>query len=442
MKHYVRYAVRQTDAPAVYHLGMGLSILAAVLPPDARIWHAGGWLYGNLYTMVLGSSALARKTTALSIGERLLRNVRPEACNPPPASYEGMLASLEVEPHQLIVEREFSRFMSQARNNGHLNPLKMGYMDVYDCAPIGRQLANDVQQIDDPRLSIIGAVAPSLFEQFVEPQDLSGGFLSRFFLCYGERDEYRRPSPPDSAAYQHLQNLLHHRMTSLPDAPAQLPTHAEDAYWSWTRQVDQYARNLPEDQAGVAMRASTFARKVILIMGLDLQADQFPIRDTRASATSQANAMGYTYTLPEMAFEIAKTLAFWHVQTGQSLISGLATTRDMRMRRDVLRAAYRLYTLHGEINEGSLTRMAKQTTRAIRPIIETLQMEGELEHISTDEKGARIFRLRNARNLHPMAAMAGHTQDLTGDPAAVQAASETYEPLTNTTPEGALIVDL
>src|ERR1035438_142202 len=78
LRRYVRYASKRTDAPLGFHLGVGLSVLATVAGHRLLGRFTGSKLPTNLWTMLVGSSGEAQKTTAIRIGSEMLLDVAPE----------------------------------------------------------------------------------------------------------------------------------------------------------------------------------------------------------------------------------------------------------------------------------------------------------------------------------------------------------------------------
>lgn len=396
LREYVRYAATQSDAPLLFHVGAGLAALSVSLPAQAYLWGAGSPLYGNVYSLLVGSSALARKSTAIGTAEYLLRGVDPNMVSLPPGSYEGLLSVLSLQPQVLVVESEFSRFLSQSRSQGggHMTALKLGYVDLYDCKATGRKLSRETTEVMNPRLSILGGIAPSYLEEYLEPHDLTGGFLSRFFVCYGERTEYRRPKGYDQDAFVKLLHMIAHRRYAMPEAPAMLSPNAAETYWSWYEQLDEVARAADERKAGLISRAGTLAYKIALILGLDIFAAQIPMVQGNPIGTPRPQAPSYVYNLPDSALHFAIEVAKWHYLSAMHLIDGLAPDADMRLRRDVMRTIRAQYDQTREpLIEGRLAARTQTTLRRLRPILETLVAEGRVVHVAGTATGGRAFLL-------------------------------------------------
>ena len=72
---YALHSMRQTTAPLVYHLGVGLSVLAATCPTNYGMFYAG-MLRPNFYCLLVGRSGEDQKSSAITIGRDLLFEVK------------------------------------------------------------------------------------------------------------------------------------------------------------------------------------------------------------------------------------------------------------------------------------------------------------------------------------------------------------------------------
>src|SRR5580765_4183188 len=71
---YIKYTAKQ-ESPQAFHLWVGITILASALGRKCFINRGYYRLYPNLFTIVVAGSARCRKSTAISIGIRLLDGI-------------------------------------------------------------------------------------------------------------------------------------------------------------------------------------------------------------------------------------------------------------------------------------------------------------------------------------------------------------------------------
>ena len=72
---YMEYASTLTDAPDEFHNFMALGILSTVIGNQAYIPFGTNRIYPNLWIILLAQSSFFRKSTSLTLGTRLLRDM-------------------------------------------------------------------------------------------------------------------------------------------------------------------------------------------------------------------------------------------------------------------------------------------------------------------------------------------------------------------------------
>jgi len=131
LRRYVGHGVKQTNAPAVYHMGIALALLGATTPLQFGASYAGT-MRANNYVLLVGRSGHERKTTSLNIGVDILKEAASPLIGHYPGSPEGLVESLQKRPSQLIPMGEFGRFLSSAQK-GYFEPAKTLITDIWDC---------------------------------------------------------------------------------------------------------------------------------------------------------------------------------------------------------------------------------------------------------------------------------------------------------------------
>ena len=132
LHEYVKHAARQTTAPLCYHVAVGLCCLAATAPTNFKSRYAGP-LHANLYALLVGRSGDDQKSSALSVGTRLLRAADSNLLGKIPGSWEGLIDALSDQPRQMLVWSEFGDFLSRTQNPGYFAPMKTTLTDLWDC---------------------------------------------------------------------------------------------------------------------------------------------------------------------------------------------------------------------------------------------------------------------------------------------------------------------
>lgn len=225
-KPYVAAFQGKTEVPTAFHFAILKTVIGSSL--GRRVYLDGVKpIYPNFYTVVIGETGLARKSTALRIGEDLLGSADPAVfvlralATPegliqvfiPPAGYklgssvpndidevqekrfasestsiilgeqlEGMLDNSKpgIEGFRILVSLdEFSHLLKKAGKT-HGDGLIQMLTTAYDY-PAKLDLPTRVNPIaaDHPCLSLIGATTTAWLESSLKLEDIQGGFANR-----------------------------------------------------------------------------------------------------------------------------------------------------------------------------------------------------------------------------------------------------------------------
>lgn len=131
VRRYVVHAIKQTTSPLIYHIGTGLTILAATCPLAYGMNYAG-MLRANNFCLLVGRSGEDNKSSALNVGREILDAAAASLIGEYPGSPEGLIESLAVTPSQMIPISEFGRFLAAAQG-GYYEPMKTLLADAWDC---------------------------------------------------------------------------------------------------------------------------------------------------------------------------------------------------------------------------------------------------------------------------------------------------------------------
>lgn len=376
VRSYVeRHASNVTDAPMVFHLGAALSALSACLRSESSVNVGGTPLRLNLFVMLLGASGKSRKTKSITLANVVLNHAAEagqisNVIGAKFGSYAGLMSVLQEMPQCVIFDPEFSGMLAEAQRGRHLESAKRGLLDIYDCTTQTRTLSRERMIAVSPRLTLCVGLAPSLFEYHIEPEDLTGGLLSRFLILFGERDHFRHTTGADSdAILDELAEMLHQRQAFLPPLELTLAGESLAAFNRWEEQVEAYTNTLADEaMVSVATRCGAHALKIAGI----LSADAYGIGLT----TPQIAAKPIRVPIQPDALDVGIQLAAAHAQAAMGILSTLATTPDMRDRRAVLRVLAKRTEERGVVTIGEITRGSNLLVGRVRQILNTLMLEG------------------------------------------------------------------
>jgi hypothetical protein len=362
VRRYAIHGFKQTTAPLVYHLGVGVTMLAST-SPLAYGQHYAGTLRTNNFCLLIGRSGEDRKSSALNVGRELLDAAAPNLVGDFPGSPEGLIDSLQQNASQMIPISEFGKFLSSAQR-GYFEPTKTLLADLWDSLPIQRTRANNrIVRVDEPRLSIAAACSIPYLEKHTLAEDWTGGFMGRWMVLYGRRERTDPDPVGDRTDHQWLVDQLRLRATSATAGWCVGFDSAAKRYWAdWYKDVMN--RQLPGNIIGIRARAPTIARKMGLVFGWDYGPAQ----------AGQPWRMGIDILEP--AIELTEL----HIKSLIGLSDVIAEHADARLRRSVLQA---IELKGGVATLGELLGIMKMRKRPIVEMLDSLIEEGRVRRIKT-----------------------------------------------------------
>jgi hypothetical protein len=195
VKRYRDLVAPCTEAPEAFHLGCLIAAVGCLI--GRRAWvvtpHA---TYPNFYSLLVGSTANTRKSTAyqFALGLRedasYVLGAKTKRMNGL-ASVEGLAAAMRDpkanEPFRVVcVEDEFKSLITKSgqRAVGNIIPK---VTELYNCPPSFEvNTKNDPIKVQSPFLCMLAATTRAWFEDSLSANDVSGGFLNRWLLFEGE----------------------------------------------------------------------------------------------------------------------------------------------------------------------------------------------------------------------------------------------------------------
>lgn len=215
VSEYMRLCnIHESEAPAIYHRWVCLSMMGAYLGRQVHIDFGIGNIYPNQYIMLMGSPG-TRKGSAMAVGKRLLKA----------AGYTNFAADKTSKERFLMDMKQFSS--ADMGTIEDLEDLVMeGPSESYICAGeftdfIGQgnmefvtlltNLWDNLEQYKQPKITgksvtvfqptvnLLGGNTPEGFSLAFPPEALGNGFLSRVLMLHAEPTTNRItwPEPPD-----------------------------------------------------------------------------------------------------------------------------------------------------------------------------------------------------------------------------------------------------
>ena len=328
LRNFVSYIQQTSDVPLAYAIGVGLSHLAAVASPYLH-FRLPARVYPNMYILLAGSSG-ARKTTAMTLGDEILRSVAPKRIGEMPGSWEGLSESLQDFPSQLLQYGELGSFLARSNaaitGGSYYAALRQVYTELYDSpADWSRRKAKGKKvNVRNPRLSLIGASTPAYIEKHTSHEDWAGGFMGRFLCLYAERERTDYQTHPwkerEDALIGRLQQIFD--LTEITDSPYLGRTVDAQALWeSWAADVEERKADVNPWVASTLSRLPVNVMKIATLLALDF------------GDAGKAQP----WHIHTRHLEPAIALVELHYKSACSVIDSLASTPYERNRRNVLR---------------------------------------------------------------------------------------------------------
>jgi len=194
-----------TESPGDFHIWTALSILSASIGRNVYLDRGFYKLYPNLYILLVGESALVRKSTAIGIGMGLLRGalgkdlcVLSQKVTP-----QAMIKFLNEQYEKrkvsnvLISSSEFAVFLGDgAKDQSVVQVLT----DLYDCPDVWSYttIGRGTEYCNNCYICLLAGSTPDWLKTSIPEESIGGGFLSRVLMVFREEGGPKNPFPEDS----------------------------------------------------------------------------------------------------------------------------------------------------------------------------------------------------------------------------------------------------
>jgi hypothetical protein len=323
------YVSQATDASWDYIHAGGLVALSTIAL-GRRTINRGSGVKPNIFVMITGPSSAKRKTTIVRHVVDLLSQVEPDRVGPNDFTPEYLVAYMRDRPKGKIYNRlllpikEFGTILAQQRS--YAATLAPMMCDLYDGDDYRRgRVGKKMMVVKKPRLSLVGACAYAMIEEYGSAKDWSNGFFSRMLWV---APNYNRPTFPSEptphpslqkaalVALESLQKDLSTGYKKLDVDPAADAVY--DVFASW---LGKQYNETDLVRGAYAARLLTNVWKVALLY----QIDDDP--DARVSAAAVQRATAFARDC-------------WHsFETVFRLVAGTDYSRGLQKLRNFIKAA-------------------------------------------------------------------------------------------------------
>jgi hypothetical protein len=267
IRDYYEFARELTGAPPFFHVMVGFSLISAVLGRKVYLPIGANYVYPNTWTVLIAPSSLYFKSTAITIGKRLLMNIDKGLVFPDEYSPEKLMDILADRSDGIFTWSELGATLARMEKN-YMQGTKEMFTELYDNPPTYvRKLKSETKEIEQPCISILAATAMDWFRKWIREDDLKGGFLARFLLVPAIERGPRLPIPPapDKQKKRELVDRL--KQFQQLDAGANIGPEAEAIYRAWYLDSDDKMMADPEADtvASFHTRMAVYALKYALL---------------------------------------------------------------------------------------------------------------------------------------------------------------------------------
>lgn len=277
---YHAYAGASTDASFEFQHAGALACLSAITIGRRWIPKGANGIHPNLYWLLVAHSTNERKTTSVNLALSVIREVEPERIGPDDFTAESLPFHMRAKKggkalNKLIIGLgEYGDFLAQSKKSYGAGLMQM-LCKLYDGDDIHRWRATSKTiKVEDPHLTMIGACAYGMMEQFVSGDDWSSGFWPRHIFVRSTTRPNIYPVDPPTAYGERAQAIeaLSSLKKEIENTPSLIGTtpEAEQMF------VD-YRASIPEDlkdPTKAAQRERSF--KMVWKIALLYQTDQDP----------------------------------------------------------------------------------------------------------------------------------------------------------------------
>lgn len=199
---------KNTEVPESFANWTAISCVSSCLERNCYVDQGHFTVYPNLYVVLTAGSARCRKSSSITIAEKILRKVMPDirilSQKTSPESFIRELGGSVSERIEgasfvsntssgIVIADELSTFIDRrAFDSGMIAVLTK----LYDCCDFDyRTISRGLDEIKNPCLSILGGSTLHWIKEAIPPVAIGGGFTARIVFIHQERRRKNIPWP-------------------------------------------------------------------------------------------------------------------------------------------------------------------------------------------------------------------------------------------------------
>lgn len=194
LRTYIEYTEDQ-ESPELFHLWTGISSISATLERNVFLDRGIlGKLFPNLYIILMGASAVDRKTSAIEIGEVFVREACPDINFIsqkiiPEAFIEALQTAWELtgSGSGYVIAEELSYFLGTSDKSSaivHLLTKAYGCPALMNYHTKGR----GVEEVKNVCINFLGGTTTEWIKESLPKQSIQGGWAGRHVFVYAHEE--------------------------------------------------------------------------------------------------------------------------------------------------------------------------------------------------------------------------------------------------------------
>ena len=187
---YIDYT-RNQESPTAFHEWVSLCLLASALGRNVWISRIKYTIYPNIFVILVAGSAKCKKSTAIKIGEKILKSIsEPPMIFAQRITTEALIEALDLNKIEgssagIVIADELSVFMATGARESGIIPMLTTLYDspdewIYHTRARGKEILKNVT------LTILAGTTKVWLKSAVPANSVAGGFASRIVFVYQE----------------------------------------------------------------------------------------------------------------------------------------------------------------------------------------------------------------------------------------------------------------
>lgn len=209
IKTYVAYT-NESESPEIFHIWIGISLIASVL--RRRVWISHGYwdLYPNFYVLLVSPPGRCKKSTAMRTGRQIVEPVDGIQYSVDSTTRENLIADMTRAYHDghSALTSHSSEFATLLTSSGM--DMVAFLTDIFDSPSVWthKTKMSGPSKIIMPHFNFLGATTPDWISRAMPLDTIGIGLMSRIVAVYSDKPRIRDAIPKVTSEHRELAKLL------------------------------------------------------------------------------------------------------------------------------------------------------------------------------------------------------------------------------------------